>query len=116
MAIVIARDAAIVGGVPDLGGVATSTTTARRFTVDGRSNHHTIDPRTGRPATSDLVSATVVAPTAWEAETLATASLVEGLAGALELLAVAGAPGVLSTTTGACVLTPDLVATTLENV
>ncbi|MGN6360574.1 MAG: FAD:protein FMN transferase [Thermomicrobiales bacterium] len=50
------------------GGVATSGSDYRRWWRAGRWWHHLIDPRTGLPAESDVLSATVVAPTAREAE------------------------------------------------
>jgi thiamine biosynthesis lipoprotein len=60
-------------------GVATSGTTVHRWAVgSGRPRHHLIDPRTGRPAASDLVQATVVAPSAAEAEILAKAAVILG--------------------------------------
>jgi thiamine biosynthesis lipoprotein len=54
-------------------GIATSTTLKRRW-AQGR-RHHVIDPRTGTMSTSDLVQVTIVAGTAWQAETLATTAL-----------------------------------------
>ena len=59
-------------------GIATSTSLRRRWSVHGHSVHHIIDPSTGRPAQSDLVQATVIAPTAWQAEAAATAAMVRG--------------------------------------
>lgn len=59
-------------------GIATSTSLRRRWRVHGHVVHHVIDPSTGRSAHSDLVQATVVAPTAWQAEAAATAALVLG--------------------------------------
>ncbi len=41
--------------------LASSTVAKRRWRKDGRLQHHLIDPRTGRPAETDLVSVTVVA-------------------------------------------------------
>ena len=49
-------------------GVATSTTTKRRFSVEGRETHHLIDPQTLRSSESDVNQATVIAPTAADAE------------------------------------------------
>jgi thiamine biosynthesis lipoprotein len=40
--------------------------------------HHIIDPRTARPARTDVLTATVVAPTATEAEAAAKALLIQG--------------------------------------
>ena len=59
-------------------GVATSGTSVHRWTHDGAQTHHLIDPRTARPAETDVVQATVVAPTAREAEVLAKAALILG--------------------------------------
>ncbi len=59
--------------------VATSGTDYRHWTgSDGRQLHHLIDPRTGQPAQSDIVSATVVAPDAIGAEVWAKVSLISG--------------------------------------
>ena len=55
--------------------IATSTTLRRRW-AGGR--HHVIDPRTGDVARSDLVQATVVADSGWQAEVAATAALLLG--------------------------------------
>jgi thiamine biosynthesis lipoprotein len=54
--------------------VATSSTLRRRWA--GR--HHVVDPRTGRPADSDIVQATVVADCGWRAEAAATVALIRG--------------------------------------
>lgn len=50
------------------GGVATSGRDIRRWRQGGEERHHLIDPRTGRPARTDILTVTVVAPTAYEAE------------------------------------------------
>ncbi|WP_020659088.1 FAD:protein FMN transferase [Amycolatopsis benzoatilytica] len=60
------------------GAVATSTTLHRRWTSAGQQVHHVIDPRSGRPAVTALVSATVVARSAWWAEVLTKAVLLAG--------------------------------------
>jgi thiamine biosynthesis lipoprotein len=60
------------------GGVATSGRDYRRWQHAGRWQHHILDPRTGRPATTDVLSATVVAPTACEAEASAKVALILG--------------------------------------
>jgi thiamine biosynthesis lipoprotein len=60
-------------------GIATSGTTVHRWTLQsGRPRHHLIDPRTGSPAVTDLVQATVAAPSAAEAELLAKATVILG--------------------------------------
>lgn len=55
------------------GAIATSGRDRRRWTRDGREHHHLIDPRTGAPADTPLLRATVVAASAAEAEVLAKA-------------------------------------------
>ena len=60
------------------GAIATSSTLRRRWrTTDGVA-HHLIDPATGRPAASAVVSATVVAGEAWWAEALTKALVLAG--------------------------------------
>ncbi len=59
-------------------GVATSGTDYRRWKKDGLWQHHIIDPRTGFPAVTDILSATVVAPNVMEAETNAKVAVILG--------------------------------------
>ena len=59
-------------------GVVTSGNYRKFYIRDGHKYSHTIDPRTGRPVEHDLLSATVVAPTAAEADALATVFMVIG--------------------------------------
>jgi thiamine biosynthesis lipoprotein len=68
------------------GGVATSSTRSRRWrTVDGE-RHHTIDPVTAEPSTTDLAAVTVVARSGWLAEVHATAALLAGSRGVVDHL------------------------------
>ena len=67
-------------------GVASSATDRRRWMQGGQVRHHIIDPRTGLPAESDVVSATVVAPTAVEAEAAAKSILIRGSLDGLDWL------------------------------
>lgn len=60
------------------GGVATSGRDYRRWRQGGAWQHHLIDPRTGRPAETDVLSATVVGPSAGAAEVAAKAALILG--------------------------------------
>jgi thiamine biosynthesis lipoprotein len=68
------------------GGVATSGRDYRRWKKNGVEQHHLIDPRTGLPAETDVLTATVVAPTAFEAEVAAKAALILGGAAGLAWL------------------------------
>ena len=68
-------------------GVATSGTTVHRWTAaSGAATHHLIDPRTGRSARTDVVQATVAAPSAAEAEVLAKSALILGSTDGARLL------------------------------
>jgi thiamine biosynthesis lipoprotein len=60
------------------GGLATSTTLARTWTVDDRVAHHLIDPRTGEPAHGPWRTATVAAASALDANVASTAAVVLG--------------------------------------
>ncbi|HSD83840.1 MAG TPA: FAD:protein FMN transferase, partial [Anaerolineae bacterium] len=60
------------------GGVATSGKDYRRWQRAGRWQHHLIDPRTGLPAETDVLSATVIAPTTLEAEIAAKVIAISG--------------------------------------
>ncbi len=72
------------------GGVATSGRDFHRWLKDGTWRHHIIDPRTGLPADTDILVATVVAPTAVEAEAAAKAVLILGSCAGLEWLEADG--------------------------
>jgi FAD:protein FMN transferase len=60
------------------GGLATSGRDRRRWETEGEERHHLIDPATGRPADSDLVTVTVAAASAVEAELLAKSLFLAG--------------------------------------
>jgi thiamine biosynthesis lipoprotein len=77
------------------GAIATSTRLKRAWQRDGRTLHHLIDPRTGRPATSGLASVTVVSGEAWRAEVLAKAAFIAGPTDGGPVVVEAGATGLL---------------------
>jgi thiamine biosynthesis lipoprotein len=60
------------------GGVATSTTTIRRWKRGGRTMHHLIDPRTGRPTDGPWRTVSVAADSALAANTASTCAIVLG--------------------------------------
>lgn len=73
------------------GAIATSGPGRRLWREpDGTIRHHLIDPATGEPAWTGLVSATALAPTALEAETLAKVALLSGPERARDVLADRG--------------------------
>jgi thiamine biosynthesis lipoprotein len=66
--------------------IATSSTVSRRWRTAGGWSHHLIDPRTGRPVTNGLAAASVIAPTATEADVFAKSALILGLEAGSRLL------------------------------
>jgi thiamine biosynthesis lipoprotein len=88
-------------------GLATSGTSIHRWLRDGRVAHHLIDPRTGTPARTDVVQATVLAGTAREAEALAKTAVILGSDAALDALDRPGVEGaILLTDRDELLLTP----------
>ena len=59
-------------------GISTSGSYRNYYELDGQRYSHIIDPATGEPVTHKLVSATVITPTALEADALDTALMVMG--------------------------------------
>ncbi len=76
-------------------GVATSGN-YRNYHKDGEKTlGHTISPATGRPVTTDVISATVIAPTCVEADAAATACMAAGSQAAKRMLSELGYEGML---------------------
>ena len=94
--------------------MATSSTLSRRWTTDGESRHHVIDPATGAQSVTDIAAVTVIGRSGWSAEAHATAALLSGSAGAVGYLAQRHASGVVQTVAGEVLLTPDLQGLGLE--
>jgi len=66
--------------------VVTSGCNERFFMKDGERYHHIIDPRTGKPAQSGLLSVTAVCKNSAEADALTTALFILGQEKGLKLL------------------------------
>jgi thiamine biosynthesis lipoprotein len=81
------------GRMPTRWGVATSGVSIHRWNVGGTVRHHLIDPRTGRPAETDVVQATVIAESARRAEALSKAAVIAGSVEGFALLDRAGVRG-----------------------
>ena len=67
-------------------GVATSGRDRRRWVQNGLPRHHIIDPRTGLSAETDILTATVIAPTVMQAEAAAKAVLIMGSIDGLDFI------------------------------
>ena len=73
------QDRALIGLVTcSEGSVVTSGTYERCFTQDGVLYHHVLDPRTGYPVETDLLSATIIGPSSQVCDTLSTSCLLLG--------------------------------------
>ncbi len=89
------RRGAILGSVEVTDAAFSTSGDYERFAiVDGKRYHHILDTRTGFPATASQ-SATVLAPTATDAEILTKTAFILGGAEGLRALERAGARGVL---------------------
>lgn len=66
--------------------MATSGNYRQFYRIDEVKYSHTIDPKTGRPVTHNLLSATVLAPDCMTADAFATAFMVMGLERSMEIV------------------------------
>lgn len=66
--------------------IVTSGSNERFFIKDGIRYHHIIDPRTGRPASSNLLSVTVIADSSIDADAVTTALFILGPDQSMEIL------------------------------
>ena len=73
------------------GGLATSSTTVRRWSRGGRAVHHIVDPRTGEPADGPWRTVSVTAGSCVDANIASTAAIVRGVT-AVEWLTGLGLP------------------------
>jgi thiamine biosynthesis lipoprotein len=90
--------------------LATSGIDFRRWQHNGRPAHHLIDPRSGLPAATDLLTVSVLAAEATEAEGWATAALVAGRSQGYALLAARSLPALLVTQDGSMLATPAMAS------
>jgi thiamine biosynthesis lipoprotein len=60
------------------GGLATSSTTVRRWETDGGSAHHLLDPATGSPVASPWRTVSVTAASCLDANIASTAAIIRG--------------------------------------
>lgn len=79
------HDAVMVIGVTDAG-IATSGNYRNYRNDGGKTIGHTLSPLTGHPVTTDVISATVIAPNAMKADAVATACMASGSEAAKSIL------------------------------
>jgi thiamine biosynthesis lipoprotein len=88
--------------------MATSGTDYRRWQHQDQMVHHILDPCTGRPASSDLVSVTVLAKEAAYAEAWAKAALIMGSQAGFAALSTKQLGALLVDQDGTVTMTPAL--------
>ncbi len=88
--------------------VATSGINRRHWTAGGVAMHHIIDPRTRRPAETDVVTATVIAATCSDAEVAARAALILGSETGVSWLTQRRLAGVVIRADGSWVASPAM--------
>jgi thiamine biosynthesis lipoprotein len=96
------------------GGLATSSTAARRWVRGGHVLHHILDPRSGVPVASPWRTVTVAAPSCLEANVASTAAIVRGES-ALAQLVSRGLPARLVDVDGNITLLPGWPLVTGED-
>ncbi|NQW18675.1 MAG: FAD:protein FMN transferase [Chloroflexi bacterium] len=81
--------------------IATSGVYKRRWSDGVSEYHHLIDPCTGSPSASDVIAASVIAPSTETAEVLAKTCVIAGTQAAIPLLdSMPGCSGVLTSNNG----------------
>jgi thiamine biosynthesis lipoprotein len=88
--------------------LATSGIDHRRWQQNGRSQHHLMNPATGQPAETDLLTVTIWAETAVVAEAWATAVIIHGTDSGVAALVARDIPAVLITQNEELLLTPAM--------
>lgn len=88
--------------------VSTSGSYEKTFTYEGVAYHHILDPKTGRPAESDLLSVTVVCESGALSDALSTACFLVGADEAFSLAAEYGALLVAVKTDGTLLVSESL--------
>jgi len=88
--------------------ISTAGDYQRFFIQDGKRYHHIIDPATGYPSDSGLISVSVIAPEGHVADGIDTAILILGAEKGMKLLESKGIDGVLVTADKKVIVTKNL--------
>ena len=82
------------------GAIATSSVLGRTWTVGDRHLHHLIDPSTGQPSETDVISVTTTSSELWWAEVVAKVAVLAGSKRAPAVMRQLGCSGVVLDRTG----------------
>lgn len=88
--------------------IVTSGVYEQCFFHEGKRLHHIVDPRTGWPSCSGLVSVTLIGDRAVQLDALATAVCCLGVQGGMPILKRYGAQAIFVTENGSVQVTPNL--------
>lgn len=88
--------------------ISTAGDYQRFFIKDGKRYHHIIDPKTGFPSESGLISVSVIAPEGYISDGIDTAVLILGPEKGMKLLDAMGLGGILVTSENKFLLTQHL--------
>ena len=66
--------------------IVTAGAYERNFTIDEKIYHHILNPKTGFPAESDLISVTIITPSSFVADGLSTSCFLLGLDKSMQLI------------------------------
>ncbi len=94
--------------------LATSGIDYRRWLRNGRAAHHLIDPFSGQPAETDVITTTVLAREATTAEAWATAALIGGTTNGMAHLIAHQFAAAMITRTNKLILTPAMADKLIE--
>lgn len=87
--------------------VVTSGLYERQFELDGQLYYHILDPKTGYPVKTDLVSTSILTESSFDGDAYATWMFLLGRDAALDALESAGIDALLVDDSGAIVMTPN---------
>ena len=100
----------------EAGGVATSTTARRTWSAGDATMHHIIDPGTGAPAESTIVSATAISRRAASAEVMAKAAMLAAPESALDAITSLGGDSLVVHRDGRITTSPGFAAFAHEHI
>lgn len=86
--------------------VVTSGIYERYFELEGKRYYHILDPRTGYPCTTDLISATVIGDDSTQCDAMSTICILLGLDEGMELICEQGLDALFITSDNTIIVSP----------